>query len=108
MGGATTDAWISLLPLVFPERLVGASHEGFPIAYIIPFTPSSLCSSFSPPPLFTALHTCMNMEVVKSFLAPLGLFTTSSIQDTLVCILSSFLALGQGLELYFAEISCYW
>jgi chaperone BCS1 len=31
----------------------------------------------------------MNMEAVKGFLAPLGL-NTSSIQDTLVCILRSF------------------
>jgi len=37
----------------------------------------------------------MNMEAVKGFLAPLGL-NTSSIQDTLVCILRSFPGLGQG------------
>jgi hypothetical protein len=49
----------------------------------------------------------MNMEAVKGFLAPLGL-NTSSIQDTLVCILSPFPALGQGLKLYFAETGCYW
>ena len=47
------------------------------------------------------------MEAVKGFLGPLGL-NTSSIQDTLVCILRSFPALGQGLELYFAETSCHW
>jgi hypothetical protein len=48
----------------------------------------------------------MNMEAVKGFLAPLG-FNTSSIQDTLVCILPSFPALGQGLQLYFAETGCH-
>jgi hypothetical protein len=67
--------------------LVGASHEAFPIAYIIPCTPSSACIFLSP--RFTARHTCMNMETVKGFLSPLGL-NTSSIQDTLVCILRSF------------------
>ena len=40
--------------------------------------------AFFSPPRFTARHTCMNMEAVKGFLAPLGL-NTSSIQDTLVC-----------------------
>jgi hypothetical protein len=49
----------------------------------------------------------MNMEAVKHFLAPLAL-NTSSIQDTLVCILSSFPALGQGLQLYFAETVRHW
>jgi hypothetical protein len=49
----------------------------------------------------------MNMEAVKGFLAPLGL-NTSSIQDTLVCTLSSFLALSQGSQPYFAETGCYW
>ena len=49
----------------------------------------------------------MNMEAVKGFLGPLGL-TTSSIQDTLVCTLRSFPAMGQGLELYFAETGCHW
>jgi hypothetical protein len=48
----------------------------------------------------------MNMDAVKGFLAPLGL-NTSSIQDTLVCILRSFPALGQGLQLYFAETGCH-
>ena len=49
----------------------------------------------------------MNMEAVKGFFAPLGL-NTNSIQDTLVCMLSSFPALGQGVQLYFAEAGCYW
>jgi hypothetical protein len=49
----------------------------------------------------------MNMEAVKGFLAPLGL-NTSSIHDTLVCILYPFPALGQGLQLYFAETGRYW
>jgi hypothetical protein len=49
----------------------------------------------------------MNMEAIKDFLAPLGL-NTSSIQDTLVCILRSFPALSQDLQLYFAETGCHW
>lgn len=85
--------------------LVGASCEAVLVAYIIPFTPSSACIFLSP--RFTARHTRMNMEAVKGFLAPLGL-NTSSIQDTLVCILCSFPTLGQGLQLYFAETGCHW
>jgi hypothetical protein len=49
----------------------------------------------------------MNMEAVKGFLAPLGL-NTSSIQDTLVCILCSFPSLSQGIQLYFVETGCHW
>jgi hypothetical protein len=49
----------------------------------------------------------MNMEAVKGFLAPLGV-NTSSIQDTLVCMLRSFPSLSQGLQLYFAETGCHW
>jgi hypothetical protein len=49
----------------------------------------------------------MNMETFKGFLGPLGL-NTSSIQDTLVCILRSFPTLGQGLQLSFTETGCHW
>src|ERR1700679_2883198 len=80
---ALAAIWARMLFRVFGGRLVRDAS----VAYIIPFTPSSACI-FSPP-RFTAHHTCMNMEAVKGFLAPLGL-NTSSIQDTLVCIVRSF------------------
>ena len=87
-------------------RLVGASHEAFNKSHIkTPHTPSS-------PYIFLPLihllrHTCMNMEAVKGFLAPLGL-NTNSIQDTLVCLLCSFPVSDKGFELCFAETRCYW
>ena len=95
------------MPDISGWLVMGASWRRFqiPIAYIIPFTPSSACIFLSP--RFTARHTYMNMEAVKGFLAPLGL-NTSSIQDTLVCILCSFPAPGQGLQLNLTETGCYW